>query len=51
MAASVRIRRTIRRKDGNAKATLVRNTSVKVTGDGIEVRKSKKIVPKNVRSS
>lgn len=51
MASSVKVRRTMRRKDGNAKATLVKNTSVKITEKGIEVKKSKKIVPKNVRPS
>ncbi len=41
----------MRRKDGNAKATLVKSTSVSVTSNDIEVKKSKKIVPKNVRPS
>lgn len=51
MASSVKVRRTMRRKDGNAKATLVKSTSVSVTSNDIEVKKSKKIVPKNVRPS
>ena len=49
MSASVQIRRTMKRKDGNAKATVVKNTSVKVSKDKVTVSKSKKIVP-NVKS-
>ena len=50
MAAKVTIRRTMKRKDGNAKATVSKTTSVKIDKNKITVKKSKKIVP-NVKSN
>ena len=50
MSASVKIRRTMKRKDGNAKATIKSALKVVATPQKVSVRSSKKITP-NVRAN
>ena len=47
--ASVTVTRTMKRKDGKAKATVKKDVNVKTNGSKTTVKASKKIVP-NVRA-
>ena len=49
MAASVKIRRKMTRKDGKAKATIKSSLKVSTSPSNVKVSSSKKIVP-NVKS-
>ena len=49
--AKVTVTRTMTRKDGKAKATVKRETTVRTEGPKTTVRATKKIVPKNVRAN
>ena len=49
--ARVTVTRKMTRKDGNAKATVVKNTNVESSPKKVTISKSKKVVPNRVKSS
>ena len=51
MPVSIKVRRKMTRKDGNAKATIVKSTKVSATPEKVTVRSSRKVVPNRVKSS
>ena len=51
MGAKVKVRRTMTRKDGNAKATISTRLAVSTSPQKVAVSASKKVVPKNVKSN